>query len=144
MPASNLILTFPVTVSTSFDTPRTASEILMYKSKWRLFPSLFKVGCSSSLISTIKSPGIPLPAESFPFPENTRVTYKLTSEQFKELQDYLSIYGNNKVGRSQVIKIMNTKFLWRTPIIISTNNSQYVKENNSKSSFSDKWGTELK
>tara|TARA_Y100000741_G_scaffold175535_1_gene133175 strand:+ start:3107 stop:5209 length:2103 start_codon:yes stop_codon:yes gene_type:complete len=82
--------------------------------------------------------------KSFPFPENTRVTYKLTSEQFKELQDYLSIYGNNKVGRSQVIKIMNTKFLWRTPIIISTNNSQYVKENNSKSSFSDKWGTELK
>ena len=74
--------------------------------------------------------------KSFPFPKNTRVTYKLTSEQFKELQDYLSIYGNNKVGRSQVIKIMNTKFLWRTPIIISTNNSQYVKENNSKSSFS--------
>ena len=41
----------------------------MYKSKWRLLPSLFKVSCSFSLIKTIKSPAIPFPAESLPFPE---------------------------------------------------------------------------
>ena len=68
MPASNLILTFPLTVSISLDTPKTASEILTYKSKCRLLPSLLKFSSSNSLIKTSKSPEIPSDIASFPFP----------------------------------------------------------------------------
>tara|TARA_Y100001936_G_scaffold7864_1_gene6982 strand:+ start:1948 stop:4050 length:2103 start_codon:yes stop_codon:yes gene_type:complete len=82
--------------------------------------------------------------KSFPFPTNTRVTYKLTNEQFKELQDYLSIFGNNKVGRSQVIKVINTKFLWRSPVITSSSGNLSIDKDNSESSFTDNWGTEIK
>ena len=79
VPDSILILTFPDNVSISLLSPKTASDKFIYKSKWTLVPSLFKVWCCISSINTNKSPDNEFfPGASFPFPPTFNWTPSVT------------------------------------------------------------------
>ena len=56
--------------------------------------------------------------DSFRLNEQIKISFNLSSEQYKLVQDNLSIFGNNKIGRSQVIKVVRNSLLYRKPEII--------------------------
>ncbi len=45
------------------------------------------------------------------------LSFKLTEEQYKIVQDKLEIFGNTFVGMGQVIKRIPRKMLWRNPVV---------------------------
>jgi len=47
-----------------------------------------------------------------------KIMFKLTDEQFKSIQDTLSMYGETTVGRSKALRMISSTNLWRRPVII--------------------------
>ena len=56
---------------------------------------------------------------NFKFSSPTRLSFKLTADQLKIVQDTIDRFGNTKIGRGQVIKKIPIDILCRAPIIIS-------------------------
>ena len=54
-----------------------------------------------------------LPLNSFKFDNPQKIIFKYSPERQKVIQDNLKIYGNNKIGRSQVVKVTRDKSLYR-------------------------------
>jgi len=55
--------------------------------------------------------------EHFKFSKKSNIEFILTDEQFRIVQDNIDMYGNNPAGKSQVIKRLPRKFLWRKPTL---------------------------
>ena len=55
---------------------------------------------------------------SFELDKKLKIIFELTEEQYKTVEDSLDIFGHNKIGRSQVIKVVGQNKLWRKPIVI--------------------------
>jgi len=58
-----------------------------------------------------------LELEAFRFPKKSKIEFILSREQFRIVQDNIDMYGNTPAGKSQVIKRLPRKFLWRKPIL---------------------------
>jgi radical SAM superfamily enzyme YgiQ (UPF0313 family) len=56
---------------------------------------------------------------NFILPNKVKMSFKLTEQQFKLVEDELDIHGDNSTGRGQVIKRVPIKMLLRQPIITS-------------------------
>ena len=56
---------------------------------------------------------------SFKFTSPTTISFQLTKEQYKHVEDELMVFGDTPVGRGQVVKgcYNNNLRLWRYPII---------------------------
>ena len=54
-----------------------------------------------------------LPLNAFRFNHKSKIIFKYSPEQYKIIQDNLEIFGNNKIGRSQVVKVTKDEFLYR-------------------------------
>ena len=55
---------------------------------------------------------------SFELDKKLKIIFELTEEQYKTIEDSLDIFGHNKIGRSQVIKVVGHHGLWRKPVVI--------------------------
>ena len=55
---------------------------------------------------------------SFELDKKLKIIFELTEDQYKTVEDSLDIFGHNKIGRSQVIKVVGQNKLWRKPVII--------------------------
>tara|TARA_Y100000590_G_scaffold459455_1_gene616582 strand:- start:9348 stop:11381 length:2034 start_codon:yes stop_codon:yes gene_type:complete len=55
--------------------------------------------------------------EEFKFQKQSEIEFILTKEQFTIVQDNIDMYGDTPAGRSQVIKRLPRKFLWRKAIV---------------------------
>ena len=53
------------------------------------------------------------------FSSPTRLSFRLTAEQLKTVQDSFDVFGDTKIGRGQVIKKIPIDILCRSPVIIS-------------------------
>ena len=58
-----------------------------------------------------------LELEAFRFPKKSKIEFILSREQFRIVQDNIDMYGNTPAGKSQVIKRLPRKFLWRKPTL---------------------------
>lgn len=58
-----------------------------------------------------------LPLIKFKLDSKITLSFRLTEEQYKIVQDKLEIFGNTFVGMGQVIKRIPRKMLWRNPVI---------------------------
>ena len=56
---------------------------------------------------------------NFKFSSPTRLSFRLTAEQLKTVQDSFDVFGDTKIGRGQVIKKIPIDILCRCPVIIS-------------------------
>ena len=56
---------------------------------------------------------------NFKFSSPTRLSFRLTAEQLKTVQDCFDVFGDTKIGRGQVIKKIPIDILCRSPVIIS-------------------------
>ena len=56
---------------------------------------------------------------NFKFYPPARLSFKLTSDQIKIVQDSFDIFGDTKIGRGQVIKKIPIDMLCRYPVVIS-------------------------
>jgi len=56
--------------------------------------------------------------ENFKFPKSKKLVFKLKEKQFNEVQDEFKLFGDNPVGRAQVVKscYVNNLRIWRYPI----------------------------
>jgi len=61
--------------------------------------------------------GIESSLSSFKLNTKSKITFELTDEQFKVIQDKLNIFGHDRVGRSQTINRIAHHQIWRKPII---------------------------
>ena len=55
--------------------------------------------------------------EHFKFSKKSNIEFILTDEQFRIVQDNIDMYGDTPAGKSQVIKRLPRKFLWRKPTL---------------------------
>ena len=56
--------------------------------------------------------------EHFKFNKKSIIEFILSEKQFKIVQDNIDMYGDTPAGKSQVIKRLPRKFLWRKPITV--------------------------
>ena len=56
--------------------------------------------------------------EHFKFIKKSNIEFILSEKQFKIVQDNIDMYGDTPAGKSQVIKRLPRKFLWRKPITV--------------------------
>ena len=56
--------------------------------------------------------------EQFRFPKKSKIEFILSDEQFRIVQDNIDMYGDAPAGKSQVIKRLPRKFIWRKPSLI--------------------------
>ena len=56
--------------------------------------------------------------EHFKFNKKSNIEFILSEKQFKIVQDNIDMYGDTPAGKSQVIKRLPRKFLWRKPITV--------------------------
>ena len=56
--------------------------------------------------------------EHFKFDKKSNIEFVLSEKQFRIVQDNIDMYGDTPAGKSQVIKRLPRKFLWRKPILI--------------------------
>jgi radical SAM superfamily enzyme YgiQ (UPF0313 family) len=55
---------------------------------------------------------------NFKLPSKAKVSFRLTEQQFKLVEDELDIHGDNSTGRGQVIKRVPINMLLRQPVVI--------------------------
>jgi len=55
--------------------------------------------------------------DRFELREPTRVSFQLTAEQVKLLDDLIALHGNTPAGRGQALKLVPVNKLWRRPVI---------------------------
>jgi radical SAM superfamily enzyme YgiQ (UPF0313 family) len=51
-----------------------------------------------------------------------KISFQLTDEQFKSIQDTIEMFGNTKVGRSKAMRMIAVETLWRRAIKLVKNN----------------------
>ena len=56
--------------------------------------------------------------EHFKFNKKSNIEFILSEKQFRIVQDNIDMYGDTPAGKSQVIKRLPRKFLWRKPITV--------------------------
>ena len=59
--------------------------------------------------------GVESSLSSFKLNNEHKITFKLTDEQYKIVQDKLDIFGHDKIGRSQTINRIAHHQIWRKP-----------------------------
>ena len=59
--------------------------------------------------------GVESSLSSFKLNNEHKITFKLTDEQYKIVQDKLDIFGHDKIGRSQAINRTASHQIWRKP-----------------------------
>jgi len=58
----------------------------------------------------------------FKLQQSMKISFHLTDEQFKSIQDTIEMFGNTKVGRSKAMRMIAMETLWRRPIKSVKNN----------------------
>ena len=56
------------------------------------------------------------PLSKFKLEQPLKISFNLTDEQFKSIQDTIEMFGNTKVGRSKAMRMIAMATLWRRPI----------------------------
>ena len=56
------------------------------------------------------------PLSKFKLEQPIKISFNLTDEQFKSIQDTIDMFGNTKVGRSKAMRMIAMATLWRRPI----------------------------
>ena len=56
------------------------------------------------------------PLSKFKLEQPLKVSFNLSDEQFKSIQDTVEMYGNTKVGRSKAMRMIAMATLWRRPV----------------------------
>ena len=59
---------------------------------------------------------------NFKLQQSMKISFQLTDEQFKSIQDTIEMFGNTKVGRSKAMRMIAVETLWRRPIKLVKNN----------------------
>ena len=57
-----------------------------------------------------------MPLSKFKLEQPLKISFHLTDEQFKSIQDTVEMFGNTKVGRSKAMRMIAMATLWRRPI----------------------------
>ena len=53
---------------------------------------------------------------NFKLQQSMKISFQLTDEQFKSIQDTIEMFGNTKIGRSKAMRMIAVETLWRRPI----------------------------
>ena len=81
-----------------------------------------------------------LPLKVFKLFSKTPITFLLSDEQYKLVQDNLEIYGDSPNGKGQVLKKIPKQMLWRHPVAIDKHKKitpQHIDKSGTWSNFDD-------
>ena len=81
-----------------------------------------------------------LPLKVFKLFSKTSITFLLSDEQYKLVQDNLDIYGDSPNGKGQVLKKIPKQMLWRHPVAIDKHKKitpQHIDKSGTWSNFDD-------
>ena len=70
------------------------------------------------VILTWMNTGVTSSIKSFKLNKKSKIKFSLTQEQYDVLEDKLNIFGHDKIGRSQAVKWVSDRFLWRKPSLL--------------------------
>ena len=62
-----------------------------------------------------------MPLSEFKLEKPLEISFNLTDEQYKSVQDTVDMFGNTKVGRSKAMRMIAVESLWRRPIKHASN-----------------------
>ncbi len=62
-----------------------------------------------------------MPLSEFKLKKPLEISFNLTDEQYKSVQDTVDMFGNTKVGRSKAMRMIAVESLWRRPIKHASN-----------------------
>ena len=62
-----------------------------------------------------------MPLSEFKLEKPLEISFNLTDEQYKSVQDTVDMFGDTKVGRSKAMRMIAVESLWRRPIKHASN-----------------------